>query len=511
MELKVHESNMTRSVQASEGMTVLEALQLDGAHVDAPCGGAGTCKKCMMLISDALGTSYRLACQTKVTPGCEVTLEDSSAMTISLSGSFGPWPADGEAGTYGLAFDIGTTTVVGRLHDRATGKVLAVSGAPNPQLAFGADVISRISSCPDGGLEKMSALIGDKLVSLSRQLMRQANVEPFQVTDAVITGNTTMLHIACGLDPTPIGVSPFTPQSLFGEVADYEPLAHAGIAQGKVLFAPCIAGYVGADISCGVAACGIDAAAKPVLMLDLGTNGEMALGSASGIICCATAAGPVFEGANIKYGMPAYEGAVSKIALGSDGEFELSVISGGEPLGICGTALFDIVALLLEVGIIDETGRILDDDELEDDVPTALVRRLCEQDDAPAFRIWEHIVLTQKDVRCLQLAKASVCAGIETMMEEENIAAADIDRFIIAGGFGQYLNLDSAAKVGLFPAELRDRAQSVGNSAIEGASEALLSASGRSQLAHAANLMRYIELSGHATFSDLYVDEMMFE
>lgn len=511
MELKVREGSTTKTIQASEGMTVLEALQRDGAHVDAPCGGAGTCKKCMMLISDAQGISYRLACQTKVTQGCEVTLEKSSEMSISLGGVFGPWPADGEAGSYGLAFDIGTTTVVARLHDMGTGELIGALGAPNPQLAFGADVLSRISCCPDGGLEKMQALIGEKLVSLASQLMRKYGVGANQTCRAVVTGNTTMLHIAAGLDPTSIGVSPFTPQSLFGEEIVYEPFVQAGIAQGRALFAPCVAGYVGGDISCGISACGIDAADACVLMLDLGTNGEMALGSKDGIISCATAAGPVFEGANIKYGMPAYAGAISKVALGADGDLELSVIGGEEPVGICGTALFDIVALLLAQGIVDETGRMVDDDELEDDVPAALVEHLCEEDDAPAFRVWDHIVLTQKDVRCLQLAKASVCAGVETMMEEMDVAAGDISDFVIAGGFGEYLNLDSAAKAGLFPAELRPLARSVGNSAIEGASQVLLSAAGRAELAHAMELTRYIELSGHATFNDLYIDDMMFE
>lgn len=511
MELKVRKGSESAVIQASEGMTVLEALQRGGEHVDAPCGGAGTCKKCMMLISDGEGISYRLACQTKVTPGCEVTIEESSEMAISLSGALGSWAADGEPGSYGLAVDIGTTTVVVRLHDMATGEVLAALGSPNPQLAFGADVLSRISCCPDGGLEKMQDLIGEKLVSLAELLMDRQAVRPDQVRSAVITGNTTMLHIAAGLDPSSIGVSPFTPQSLFGEVIDYEPFARAGVAQGKVLFAPCVAGYVGGDISCGIAACGIDASDVPVLMLDLGTNGEMALGSKDGIISCATAAGPVFEGANIKYGMPAYEGAISKVTTGPDGELELAVIGDVEPVGICGTALFDIVALLLDWGIVDETGRMVDDDELADDVPAALAGRLCELDDAPAFRIWEHIVLTQKDVRCLQLAKASVCAGVETMMEEMGIAAQEIGRFVIAGGFGEYLNLDSAAKVGLFPAELRGLAQSVGNSAIEGASKVLLSCEGRAQLAHVMGITRYIELSGHATFNELYIDDMMFE
>lgn len=511
MDILVRDGAETFSIEAEEGASVLAALQRAGVQVDAPCGGGGTCKKCRMLIADDEGVSYRLACETAAKPGMEVAVERNRAMSVSMGGVLGEWPADGAAGEFGLAIDIGTTTVVCRLHDLATGEVVGSLGASNPQLAFGADVISRISACDDGGLESMALLIGDALVSMASQLAREHGIELAAITNAVIAGNTTMQHIAARLDPTSIGVSPFTPQSLFGERIAFEPFARAGIARGEALFAPCVAGYVGGDITCGLLACGMRTASEPVLFLDLGTNGEMALGDENGIVACATAAGPVFEGANVKHGMPAYPGAISKVALSDDGALDVTVIGGGEPTGICGTGLFDAVALMLRCGIVDETGRIVDDDEIEPDKSRGLERFLVEEDDGPAFRIADRIVITQKDVRSLQLAKASVCAGILTMLEMRGLEVDDVARLVIAGGFGEYLDLRNAAEVGIFPSELIDCAESVGNTAIAGASALLVSSAACEEIAHLNASCEYIELSGDKTFGEFYIDQMMFE
>ena len=510
MEILVRDGEETFSVEAEEGASVLAALQRAGVQVDAPCGGGGTCKKCRMLIADDEGVSYRLACETAARPGMEVAVERNRAMSVSMGGLGGDWAADGAAGTFGLAIDIGTTTVVCRLHDLATGEIVGALGASNPQLAFGADVISRISACDAGGLEPMALLIGDALVSMVSQLAREQGVALGSIASAVIAGNTTMQHIAARLDPTPIGVSPFTPQTLFGKRVAFKPFADAGIAGGEVLFAPCVAGYVGGDITCGLLACGMRAASEPVLFLDLGTNGEMALGDKNGIVCCATAAGPVFEGANVKYGMPAYPGAISKVVLADDGALDLTVIGGGEPTGICGTGLFDAVALMLRCGIVDETGRIVDNDEVDPETSQGLERLLFEEDDAPALRITDRIAITQKDVRSLQLAKASVCAGVLTMMEARGIEADDVAKVVIAGGFGEYLDLRNAAEIGIFPPELVDRAESVGNTSIAGASALLVSGAAREEIARIDEACEYIELSGDKTFNELYVEQMMF-
>ncbi|MDD5893659.1 MAG: ASKHA domain-containing protein, partial [Coriobacteriaceae bacterium] len=303
--------------------------------------------------------------------------------------------------------------------------------------------------------------------------------------------------------PHGIGVAPFEPVTLFGDKVEF--------LGEQAFFAPCVAGYVGGDITCGLLAIDVRSEDEPVLFLDLGTNGEMALGDRSGIVTCATAAGPVFEGSNVRFGMPAYPGAISSVRL-VDGSLELEVIGGEEPVGICGTGLIDAVAVLLELGIVDETGRMLDDDEAADEVDDEdLAGRVFELDGRPAFRLAGEIAITQEDIRNLQLAKAAVMGGIETLMERRGIDAFDVAKLQIAGGFGQYLDLRNAARIGLFPEELLDKASSVGNTSIEGASAALFSSAAREELARIVEVCDYVELSGDAAFNAHYIDAMMFE
>ncbi len=511
MHMLVRDSGKIDEIEVSAGQNVLEALQQAGIVVDAPCGGRGVCKKCRMLMADEQGVSYRLACQTLVDDGLEVTVEHSREMSVSMGSQLERWPAKGEQGRYGFAIDVGTTTVVIRLHDLHTGVILGALGCSNPQLAFGADVISRISASDDEGLISMATLLGDSLVGMAEKLLKDNAVDKQNVTHAVLVGNTTMELIGASINPTPIGASPFISPTLFGEVIDYEPFARAGIAAGKVLFAPCVAAYVGGDITAGLLASDMIRKTKQTLLLDLGTNGEMALGNEDGIICCATAAGPVFEGANIKYGMPAYPGAISKVKLGQDGEFECEIIGGGAAIGICGTGLFDIAAILIESGIVDETGRIVDEDEIDPSISQGIERHLLQEDGQPAVRLTDRVLITQKDIRSLQLAKASVCAGVLTMMQSRDVTFEDIGGLLIAGGFGEYLDLHAAAVVGIFPSELLDCARSVGNTAIEGASALLMNSDARDEIDCVMEQCEYIELSTSAVFNGLYVDQMMFE
>ena len=349
----------------------------------------------------------------------------------------------------------------------------------------------------------MRRLICDEVASLIATLCKKTGVRREEVVSIALAGNTTMEHIAAGLDPHGIGIAPFEPVALFGSQVEFW--------GEQAFFAPCVAGYVGGDITCGLLAIDVRSEDEPVLFLDLGTNGEMALGDRSGIITCATAAGPVFEGSNVRFGMPAYPGAISSVRL-VDGSLELEVIGGEEPVGICGTGLIDAVAVLLELGIVDETGRMLDDDEAADEVDDEdLAGRVFELDGRPAFRLAGEIAITQEDIRNLQLAKAAVMGGIETLMERRGIDAFDVAKLQIAGGFGQYLDLRNAARIGLFPEELLDKAASVGNTSIEGASAVLLSSAAREELARIVEVCDYVELSGDAAFNAHYIDAMMFE
>lgn len=495
-----------REVHVEEGITVLAAIRDGGEHLDAPCGGKGVCKKCRVLASRKGVVGYELACQNVVEEGMEVILESPKNMVISVAGAIEPWPRteqDVQEGL-GLAVDIGTTTVAMRLLDLQTGAVLATTGMSNPQIAYGADVVSRISACVEGEMRAMQTLIVNAMADMTKQVLKEAGAAPEQVKHFLIAGNTTMESLASGVDPTPIGTAPYEALSLFGgtEVLD-DPYFEA---LPKPVFAPCLAGYVGGDITCGIMAVHLLEKEAPILLIDLGTNGEMALGCKTGAVSCATAAGPVFEGANIRCGMPAYPGAISKVSFDQNG-LQYSTIGNVDPVGICGTGLIDAVACLVRLGVVDETGRFADEDEL----PEHLAACLGEDEDGVFFRIHENVVVSQKDVRCLQLAKSAVLSGIMVMLDDLGLKCNDVQEVLIAGGFGEYLNLENAAYVGLFPLELLDRARSVGNSSLEGATQAVIAQAASDALARVSSECRYIELSTSAAFNEYYVENMYFE
>ena len=484
---------------AQDGQTVLDVLQLERIDIQATCGGVGKCGRCQVLVRDEEGLSYRLACTTRVRDGMEVVIEHAGVMEVLQSGMASAFAPDEGASGYGMAIDIGTTTVVAHLHDLASGERLATVGRPNPQIAFGSDVISRISASVDGKLDLMVGIIVDALCEMKAKLAKAAGIDPGQIVSATVAGNTVMQHIAAGLPPDTIGVNPFTPLSLFGDTRELE-----GI--GPCYFARCIAGYVGGDITAGMLACGLDGGGVR-LFLDLGTNGEMALAHGQRIVSCATAAGPVFEGANVHFGMPASPGAISKVAY-EDGELKVQVVGDVAPIGICGTGIIDAVAVMVRLGIVDDTGYLQDADDLDGD----LARFVGEEHDRNVFYLVEDrsLYITQDDVRNVQLAKAAVCAGIHTMMDFAGVEVGQIESLEIAGGFGAYLDLQSAATIGLFPEELLPKAASVGNTSGEGASALLISSAARDREAEIVGKCDYLELSTSAKFNEFYIEMMEF-
>ena len=500
MKLFIDDAGTQRVAEAHAGQTVLDVLQEQRVDIQATCGGVGKCRRCQVLVRDEQGLSYRLACTTPVADGMEVVVERAGAMEVMQSGVACTFPLDAGAHGFGMAVDIGTTTVVAHLHDLSTGERLATVGRPNPQIAFGSDVISRISASVDGKLDMMTEIIQDALREMKAKLCKTAKVRPEEVRRVAIAGNTVMQHIAVGLPPDTIGVNPFTPLSLFGDTRDIEEL-------GPCYFARCVAGYVGGDITAGMLACGLGENGTR-LFLDLGTNGEMALSVGDRVVCCATAAGPVFEGANIYFGMPASPGAISQVSF-ADGGVQASVIGDVAPIGVCGTGIIDAVALMVKLGVVDDTGFLLDADELDEPVASWMGR---ENDKNVFYLTADHLVyITQDDVRSLQLAKAAVCAGIMTMVDAAGIQVSDIETLEIAGGFGAYLNLESAAAIGLFPAELLSCASSVGNTSGEGATALLLSSAAREREAQIVEQCTYLELSTSAEFNDYYIEMMEFE
>jgi uncharacterized 2Fe-2S/4Fe-4S cluster protein (DUF4445 family) len=409
---------------------------------------------------------------------------------------------------YGVAFDVGTTTLVGTLMNLRTGMAASVLSTLNGQAPFGADVISRIShgmNGPDSVLELQAAVVST-MNGIMSALYSETGVTPDRTYEAVAVGNATMLHLLFGIDPSPLAVMPFTP-------AFMEPMSvlasDVGLdihPRGYIQTLPALGAYVGADIVAGVLATGIVREDKLRVFVDVGTNGEIVLGSGQRALATAAPAGPAFEGSQIRCGMRATDGAIEGVQLGDT--IELQVIGGDIPAqGICGSGLVDAVAQLLLAGLLDHSGRM----KTSADVPGhPLQDRLFDVDGVRAFLLADGVYLTQKDIRELQFAKGSIATGIKVLMDILGVETKDLDEVLLGGSFGSYLNPESAKIIGLVPPVDVDRIIAVGNSAGEGAKIALLSYRERQVAFELPARIEYIELSGRTDFNDAFVSVLGF-
>jgi len=417
-------------------------------------------------------------------------------------------PGDQREASYGVAVDLGTTTVVGTLMNLKTGMAEAVRSTLNGQAPFGADVISRISHGMQG--DEAKAELRDTVLrtinTILSELYESASVSRDRVYEMVIVGNATMLHLLLGIDATPISMMPFTPafaDPLYLRALDVGIDIHPG---GYVQTLPVIGAYVGADIVAGVMATGLAREDKMRVFVDVGTNGEIVLGSVKRVLCTAAPAGPAFEGSQIRCGMRATEGAIEGVTL-SD-HVELQVIGGDiVPRGICGSGLVDTVAQLRLAGLLDVGGKMRSREEVPEH---PLSDRLITVDGVRAFLLAENVYLTQRDVRELQFGKGSIATGIKVLMDVMGVSAADLDEVLLGGSFGSYLNPESAKIIGLVPAVDLDRILSVGNTAGEGAKMALLSFRERQVAFELPDKVEYVELSGRSDFNDSFVSVLQF-
>lgn len=418
----------------------------------------------------------------------------------------------------GLAIDIGTTTIAVALCNARDGNVLSVASCANPQAEWGDDVISRIEYASRGydTLFEMRRSVVQALEDLSSEACKKAGVTKAPLL-AAVAANTTMNHILLGVPPTYLAQSPFIPVFRDQITIPGTELGWRGATPPLFHIIPNISAYVGGDITAGIVAHGLDNADGISLLVDIGTNGEIALSKNGVIHACSTAAGPAFEGARIEHGMRATTGAISRVSRGPDGDLEIGVIDSAEAKGICGTGLLDAVAVLRSTGIIDETGRILDEDELDElQLPPALLSRVYETESGPAVRLSPQdshspVRLTQRDVREFQLAKSAIASGVRVLSTIVGIEAKEIDRVLLAGGFGNYLDPRSAVMTGLLPAGIEcDSIRPVGNSALAGARLCLLSPGERKRTETLAKNVRHIELSGRQDFQQAFAEEMLF-
>jgi uncharacterized 2Fe-2S/4Fe-4S cluster protein (DUF4445 family) len=413
---------------------------------------------------------------------------------------------------FGVAVDIGTTTVVCFLVNLQNGRVVDIEASANSQRAHGADVISRIGFTGENvnGTETLQNLIVGQINSMIGCLCGRTGINSEQIYNMSVTGNTIMLHFFLGLPSKNIASAPFTPVTT--QAADFRSEALGIDINGMVSIMPGIASYVGSDIIAGILACGMMESEDYSLLIDLGTNGEMALGNCHGVTACAVAAGPAFEGGNIKCGVGGIKGAICKVEL--DKADICETIGGTDVCGICGSGVLDTVSELLKHGVIDETGRMADKDSIGN---AALSARLSEEGGVRQFILEQNTILgypitfTQKDIREVQLAKAAVAAGIRMLIKETGVDFDNIRKVFIAGGFGNFMNMESALDIGLIPPELKGKIVSAGNTAGMGAKLYLISNDYRQKAEHIAELATYIELSNKAEFQDFYVDAMTFE
>jgi uncharacterized 2Fe-2S/4Fe-4S cluster protein (DUF4445 family) len=397
---------------------------------------------------------------------------------------------------YGVAVDIGTTTLALYLYDLEPGECVAVQSALNPQTSFGLDVISRIKYCRDNasGTSELQAAIVDGLNAQLEKLCAARSINPADVSTMSITGNTTMLHLLAGVNPSSMGEFPFDVPDMFGRRVSAASLGLA--AGGDVYLERCVAAFVGGDITSAILSSGMmndDVA----LLLDIGTNGEVALVAHGQLFVSSTAAGPAFEGSELSCGMAAVVGAVGSV-WAQDGAIQTTVIGGGAPKGLCGSGVIDAIALMRTSGAMDETGRI------EDGSYTV------EIDGAPAFVVAEGISVTQRDVRRIQTAKAAIAAGVLALVHRAGLQLSDIQNVYLAGGFGNYMNAQSAMDIGLLPAIFRDIIKNIGNAAGAGAGMTLLFDEYMKESLRIAGLAEHVELGGDAYFMDQYVECMMF-
>lgn len=434
-------------------------------------------------------------------------------------------PGDTTATRYAIAFDLGTTTVVGTLLDVGTGTPLAVASTLNRQQPFGGDVITRISATmmDDQALDRLREAAGATLAELAARVCREAGVEAGHVYEVAIAGNATMTSLVLGVDPEPLGVAPFVmpvaqpPTVLAADIGlELHPRARA-------FFFPALGAYVGGDIVAGMLATGMDRDKRVRLFIDVGTNCEIVLSDGDRIVSTAAPAGPAFEGGAIRCGMRAADGAVEVVkvdphAASEDPAVTLGVIGDVEPKGLCGSGLVDAVSELVRVGLLDGTGRLVSDEAAKEIAP-ALADRLARIGEERVFVLHrptpeaepgECVYLSQRDVRELQFAKAAISTGWSLLLQELGLEHGDVQQVLLAGSFGSYLSPASAVRIGLVPRLPVLRIVAAGNVAGEGAKMALLSVRERAGALALLEEVTYVELSDRPDFNDAFVEQLAF-
>lgn len=456
--------------EANDGEKLSELLIRNRIDVQHPCGGRGTCKKCKVKVNG----QDELSCRYEIKSDIDVELYDNSDI-VSESGVE---INDTASQNVCLALDIGTTTLALCMVSLDEKKVINVITAKNPQVAYGADVITRIDHCRKNSVFELKTTLIEQINSMIRDIGCNEALTMY------VSGNTTMLHIFFGVDCSSIGVAPYEPVFIGERHEDAKALGIVGVE--KVVSLPGVSSFVGADIVAGLNYIGLPKDDSYYLLIDLGTNAEIVLFSENGGVATAAAAGPCFEGANISCGMSATKGAIYSFEFMGDGSARFNTVMDQKAVGICGTGLIDIVSELLRHGIIDETGYMEQEEFVLDD------------------GVW----LSAADVRQYQLAKSAVCSAILVLMSSLNVGFDNISKLFISGGFSAKINVKNAVASGLLPKELQEKTVALNNSSLLGT---VKFAYNEGKLTEDFSSIKYIDLSCDPLFSDLFVENMMFD
>lgn len=454
-----------RIVEVPDGTILADILIKSGENLPHLCGGKGTCKKCLVSVNG----KDELSCRYKIKSDIDVVLPENDDIFSEIGSN--------ESGKITknccYCLDIGTTTLAIALVSLDKKEIIKVKTATNPQRAFGGDVLNRIEYCNKNGISELQICLINKINELIEELGADL------ANTMYISGNTTMLHIFFGVNPSSMGVAPYTPVFIESKEINANEIGIKNIK--KVISLPCISAFVGADLVAGINYANMPSDNKFNLLVDLGTNAEIILYNENELYCTSAAAGPCFEGANITCGMSATDGAI--FYYSNNGNYE--TINNTEPKGICGTGLIDIIAILLQKGIIDKTGYM----------------------DCEKFFITDTAKLTQKDIRQFQLAKSAVYSGLAAILKEKAISFEDIENLFISGGFSAKINIENAIRTGLLPKELKDKVIVLNNSSLLGT---VKYACEKNDLSVYLKNAEYIDLSANEYFSDLFINNLDF-
>ncbi len=497
MQLEIKTENGLDTLEVDKGDNLLEVLTRLGYDVNAVCGGNGSCYKCKVRIIKPfiepvprelaalsgveIKAGIRLACGIALKENTAIEILSNEKIQVLESAPSNLSNAE-KKGKVRVAVDIGTTTVVVALIDK-NGAVIGSIGEKNKQAAFGADVIARVKAVANGKLAELQSAITKQINSMLKELAALHSVKA--ISDITVAGNTAMLHLLLGRDCSGLGYFPYEADFLASQAVN-------GLALGfdfdvPVRSLPCIASFAGADLTAGIVSQWRESE-QYTLLIDLGTNAEIALFNADKIFASSAAAGPAFEGASIKQGMGAVPGAICSYEL-VNGNGRVRTIGNKLPVGICGSGLIDIVAELLKNNLLEDTGLL---------------------HTGKSFELCDEVSIFAQDIRELQLAKAAIAAAIDMLIISAGLTVNDIDRVLISGGFGSYINPGNAALIGLFPAELRQKTAAAGNSSLAGCIECAAFPQKKALAEKIAANAEYLDLAGSVEFADRYVEHMMF-